>query len=249
MLKRLGRSRAAQEVMGFLLALYLKLVQRTNRFTIDPPDLFSRVDADWPVIIAMWHGQHFMVPFGKRPQDRYRVLISRHGDGGMNAIACRYFGIEAIRASGAGEKREKTAEKGGVSGLKAMLRSLGEGFSITVTADVPKTARVAGEGIVMLAALSGRPIYPFTVVTSRRFQFRSWDKASLGKPFGRGAMVLGEPVRVARDADANTREAARLQLERELDRVQKRAYALVGGADPGLALSEARKHPKEHMQL
>ena len=38
---------------------------------------------------------------------------------------------------------------------------------------------------------------PVAVVTSRRIDFRSWDRASLGLPFGRGAMVLGEPIACA----------------------------------------------------
>ena len=37
---------------------------------------------------------------GKRPQDCYAVLISRHGDGAINAAACEEFGIRPIRASG-----------------------------------------------------------------------------------------------------------------------------------------------------
>ena len=85
--------------------------------------------------------------------------------------------------------------------------------------------------------MSGRPIYPIAVVTSRRFDFRSWDRASLGKPFGRGAMVLGQPVRVARDADAATLEAARHSVEAELDRVHRRAYGLIGARDPGARAS------------
>ena len=54
---------------------------------------------------------------------------------------------------------------------------------------------------------------PVAVVTSRRIDFDSWDKASIGLPFGRGAMVLGEPVHVPRDADAQTLEALRQSVE------------------------------------
>ena len=89
-----------------------------------------------------------------------------------------------------------------------------------------------------MAKASGRAILPYTVVTSRRFQFSSWDRASLGKPFGRGAMVMGEPVRVSRDADAEEMERARLLLQSELDRIHRRAYELVGGEDPGADLRE-----------
>ena len=114
-----------------------------------------------------------------------------------------------------------------------MVRTLAGGYTVVMTADVPKVSRRAGMGIVTLARLSGRPIYPLAVVTSRRFDFRSWDRASLGKPFGRGAMVLGDPIHVARAADDAALEAARLAVERGLDAVHDRAYALGGDRDPG----------------
>jgi lysophospholipid acyltransferase (LPLAT)-like uncharacterized protein len=237
-IKQIGRSAPMQETLGFLLAAYLKLVKATNRFAIEPPDLYERLDREWPAIIAMWHGQHFMVPFGKRPQDRYRVLISRHGDGSINAIACRHFGIDSIR--GAGGRPQDMHRKGAIVGMREMIRTLQEGRSVTVTADVPKVARIAGDGLIALAKATGRPILPYTVVTSRRFDFTSWDRASLGKPFGRGAMVMGEAVRVARDADAEATERARLKLQNELDRIHARAYALVGATDPGAHLREAK---------
>ena len=104
---------------------------------------------------------------------------------------------------------------------------------VVLTADVPKVSRVCGRGIVTLAQLSGRPIVPVEVVTSRRIDFRGWDRASLGLPFGRGAMVLGEPIHVLRDADEAALEAARQAVERGLDAVHARAYALVGASDPG----------------
>jgi lysophospholipid acyltransferase (LPLAT)-like uncharacterized protein len=109
---------------------------------------------------------------------------------------------------------------------------------VVMTADIPKIARVCGQGIVTLAQLSGRPIVPVAVVTSRRIDFDSWDKASIGLPFGRGAIVLGHPVHVPREADEQALEGLRKIVERELDRVHERAYALVGSRDPG-----ARRNP------
>ena len=67
---------------------------------IEPPDVYARIDAELPVIVAMWHGQHFMAPFMRRPGDRGKVLISRHRDGEINAIAAERLGIETIRGSG-----------------------------------------------------------------------------------------------------------------------------------------------------
>ena len=81
-----------------------------------------------------------------------------------------------------------------------------------MTADVPKRARVAGFGIVTLAKLSGRPIAPTAVVTSRRIQFDTWDRASLGLPFSRAVVVVGDLVRVPANADDAAMEQARLAI-------------------------------------
>jgi lysophospholipid acyltransferase (LPLAT)-like uncharacterized protein len=235
MLKRLGRMKFVQETLGFLLALYIRLVRRTNRFAVEPPDLDAAIAGQTPLIVAMWHGQHFMISFAwPRSIARMAALISRHGDGGVNAAALRRLGVAPIRGSGA--SAGGTRRKGGVSAMREMLRALSGGASVAITADVPKRARVAGPGIVLLARLSGRPIAPTAVVTSRRFDFSSWDRASLGKPFGRGAIVVGDLIHVAGDADEQAMEVARQAVEAGLDAVHARAYARVGAADPGAGL-------------
>jgi lysophospholipid acyltransferase (LPLAT)-like uncharacterized protein len=231
LLKRITRSRAVQEILGFAVARYLGFVRRTNQFVMEPADAYDRVGPSMPVIAAMWHGQHFMIHFAKRPGDRAASLVSRSGDGELNAIALRHLGVRAIRGSGA--RGRDIRAKGGVAALRGMLRALENGEMVVLTADVPKTSRVCGIGIVTLAQLSGRPIVPVAVVTSRRIDFKSWDRASLGLPFGRGAMVLGDPIHVARDADETALEAARQAVEQRLDAVHERAYALVGSKDPG----------------
>jgi lysophospholipid acyltransferase (LPLAT)-like uncharacterized protein len=233
-LKRLSRTRAARETLGFGIARYLRFVQQTNSWLMEPVDAYDRIGPMMPVIAAMWHGQHFMIHFAKRPQDPAASLVSRSGDGELNAVALRRVGVRAIRGSGA--RGRDYREKGGVSALRGMLRALEGGEMVVMTADVPKIARVCGEGIVTLARLSGRPIVPVAVVTSRRIDFDSWDRASLGLPFGRGAMVLGEPIFVPRDAGPEAVAATRRAVEDELDRVHARAYALVGDKDPGAAL-------------
>ena len=60
---------------------------------------------------------------------------------------------------------------------------------VTHAADVPKVARVAGLGIVKLAQISGRPIYPIAMATSRRLELRNWDRTTVNLPFARGATV------------------------------------------------------------
>ncbi|MGI6247148.1 MAG: lysophospholipid acyltransferase family protein [Pseudochelatococcus sp.] len=239
MLKRITRSRPVQAALGALLAGYLRLVRATSSVATDPPDLYETAGGLMPVIVAMWHGQHFMVPFARRPQDPAAALVSRHGDGEFNALALNRLGIRAVRGSGARE-RARMHEKGGVAALRELLKALAGGELVVLTADVPKVSRRCGPGIVTLARLSGRPVVPVAVVSSRRIDFRSWDRASIGLPFGRIAMVVGEPVFVPRDAGEAALEDARLAVERGLDAVHTRAYAMIGSADPG-----ARGHPQQ----
>jgi lysophospholipid acyltransferase (LPLAT)-like uncharacterized protein len=233
------KTRVAQEALGRMLAGYLRLVQRTNRFVVEPADIYERVRPELPLIIAMWHGQHIMIPFSRPDWMPACSLVSRHGDGGFNAIALRELGIGAIRGSGALGK--KIREKGGASAFLAMVRRLKAGETMVLTADIPKRARIAGPGIIQLARASGRPVHPIAVVTSRRIDFKSWDRASIGLPFGRGAIVVGEAIHVAREADEATCEAARLALEAGLDAVHARAYEIVGAQDPGAGLRQAHQ--------
>jgi lysophospholipid acyltransferase (LPLAT)-like uncharacterized protein len=238
MLKRLGRTTFVQEALGFLLAGYIRLVGRTNHFVVEPTDIEAHIAGRAPLIVAMWHGQHFMISIARPPSlARVSALISRHGDGGANAAALRRLGVSPIRGSGGGARR--AGRKGGAPAMREMLRALEDGASVVMTADAPKRARVAGLGIVTLARLSGRPIAPVAVVTSRRFDFKSWDRASLGKPFGQGAIVVGDLIHVPPDADEGVMEARRKAVEDGLDSVHARAYAKVGAVDPGAGLRRA----------
>ena len=152
---------------------------------VDPVDGYARLDAQLPVIVAMWHGQHFLGPVAKRTGDRGKVLISRHRDGEINAIAAARLGIDLIR--GSGDHGLEFNRKGGVSAFREMLDCLEQGGSVGLTADVPKVARVAGLGIVMLARASGRPIFPIALATRRRLVLNNWDRTTINLPLSRGA--------------------------------------------------------------
>ncbi|MGI8526908.1 MAG: lysophospholipid acyltransferase family protein [Pseudolabrys sp.] len=199
----------------------------TSRVVIEPANINDEIAANLPVIIAMWHGQHALVAYIRPPEHRFKVLISRHRDGGINAAALHRLGVATVRGSGdhGGEFRRK----GGFSAFREMLTALEEGYHMALTADVPKVPRVAGLGIVKLAQLSGRPIYPVAVATSRRIQLENWDRSVINLPFSRLAGVIGDPIRVAVDASDDTCEGARRALEDALNAATARAYALADG--------------------
>jgi lysophospholipid acyltransferase (LPLAT)-like uncharacterized protein len=223
-LKRILHSAAFQNTMGTLGAWYLRLVWRTNRKTIVPPDVYDRVEI--PAILVMWHGQHFLMPFVKKndPSHRAKVLISRHRDGEINARAAERLGIETIRGSGA--HNGEFHRKGGPAAFSEMLEALKDGYNVALTADVPKISRVAGMGAVKLAQLSGRPIYAVAIASSRRKELKNWDRTAINLPFGRIAICASEAIRVPPDADDADLQAARQQVEDTLNDLTRRAYAM-----------------------
>src|SRR5437879_86203 len=212
LIRNVLRSSWVQRAVGFLAAEYLRLVWLTNKFSFDPPDVYELVEPQLPAILAFWHGQHFMTPFIKtKNSHRAKVLISRHRDGEFNAIAAERLGIETIR--GSGDHGSAFHRKGGVGAFKEMVRALEDGYNIASTADVPKRARIAGLGIIMLARESGRPILPFAMATSRFVRLHNWDRTTINSPFGRGALVGIKEINVPPDADPATMEQLPLDPE------------------------------------
>ena len=154
MARRVGRSPFWQEIIGFLLAKYVRLVQITSRVTTVPEDIGKAIEGETPIICAMWHGQHLMVSFAWPDTiDRFAALISRHEDAGAQAAALEHLGVTPVRGSGGPADRARY--KGGAPAMRELLRQLELGASVAMTADVPKRARVCGLGIVSLAKLSG----------------------------------------------------------------------------------------------
>jgi len=221
-LARITSSPAFQEAIGALGAWYLKLVWHTSRHIYEPPTLYEQVEM--PAILAMWHGQHFLMPFIKRPGDRGKVLISRHRDGEINARAAHRLGIGTIRGSGA--HNGEFFRKGGYTAFNEMVDALNEGWNVALTADVPKVSRVAGLGVIKLAQLSGRPIYPVAMASSRRKVLDNWDRTAINLPFSRISLVAAEGITVPPDADDAALESARQMVEKELNRITARAYEI-----------------------
>ncbi|MGB6542136.1 MAG: lysophospholipid acyltransferase family protein [Xanthobacteraceae bacterium] len=223
--RNIARQRWAKAAVGVTAAEFLRLVATTSRFVFEPSDIYERLAADAPTIIALWHGQHFLAPVARKIGFRAKVLVSRHHDGEINAVAAERFGVGAIR--GSGNHGGNFVHKGGVAAFQAMLDALADGCSVALSADVPKVSRVAGLGIIKLAQASGRPIYAAAFATSRRVVLDNWDRTTINLPFSRGCGVAAEPLSVPAAADAEELEACRRLLEDRLTAVTRRAYEVV----------------------
>jgi len=221
-LKRLGIPKLA----GRSVARLVNLVKKTSSFVTEPADLTERLYGDHPGILAFWHGQFMLVSLLNPHGAEVRAMVARHGDAEVIGQAMSAIGVELIRGAGAGGRRK---DRGGAHALRAAVKALQEGATVAMTADVPPgPARRAGEGIITLARLSGRPIMPVAVATSRFVALDTWSRMTINMPFSRLAAVGAEHIRVPRDATAAELESLRLKLETSLNAATERAYALAG---------------------
>jgi 3-deoxy-D-manno-octulosonic-acid transferase len=231
MAKRLLSSGPVVAFGSAVAAAYIRLVYNTSEVRRDPPDTDAKLFSEHPQIFAMWHGQFGMLPKIKpdRPAD-VAVMVARHGDAELMGGVLDRFGMWLIRGAGAGRRRR---DRGGAAAFRGALAALQNGTTVAMTADfAPGPARRAGDGIVMLAKLSGRPIVPCAMATSRFIALKSWSAFTVNLPFSKLGIVVGDPVRVPEDADSAALEAARVAVERGLNQATARAYDLVGAIDP-----------------
>lgn len=214
------------------LARYIKFVHRTSRIVFEPADGAARFAGHHPMIFALWHGQFLMLPALNPDSVKVKIMVARHGDADVLGDLLTRFGMGLIRGAGAGLRKR---DRGGAAALLAARKALDEGYSVGMTADVPPgPARRAGLGIVTLARVSGKPIIPVAVASSRYHALDTWSRLTINLPGSRLAVVVGDPIAVAADADAATLEVARKALEIAMNDATQRAYALAG-ADPARA--------------
>ncbi|MGB3391308.1 MAG: lysophospholipid acyltransferase family protein [Pseudaminobacter sp.] len=228
--KPLAQSRFAKNAIASLLTQALRLVRLTNPMVKGSSDVEAVNTALRPAIIALWHGQHLLAPCVYPRGQGLLAMVSRSADAELNALVLEKFGLEAVRGSG-GRETSRNADKGGARALIALKRALDTGKNVAMIADIPHgTPRQAGLGIVTLARLSGRPIVATAIATSRRKVLeKSWDKTTINLPFGRGAIIVGEPIHVAADADDDEMESKRQELTAALNEATREAYRLIDG--------------------
>ncbi|WP_254799355.1 lysophospholipid acyltransferase family protein [Falsochrobactrum tianjinense] len=222
----LARSDFIKSVLVQLITGYLKFVHVTNPRLKDSADPEAILRKYSPSIVTFWHGQHIMAPLA-RPEDLEVVaMFSRSNDAELNARVAEKFGFITVRGSG-GRRTGPAPEKGGARALLTLKNALKKGQSASMIADIAHgKAREAGQGIILLAKLSGRPIVPFAYAFSRNHVLqKTWDKTTIPLPFGHSMVVCGDLVWVDSDADEAQLEEKRMELTRQLNDATTKAYS------------------------
>lgn len=179
--------------LAWLAAAYVKFTLRTQSWRVLGGDHLN-ANLDNPVIAALWHEALAASPAmwqiaRQRGMCRSVVaLSSMHRDGKLIGNILRHLGVELASGS---------SSRGGAKAVEALALALRNGKHVVITPDGPRgPRRVAAPGVARLAALTGAPVLPFGIWTSRAITMNTWDRMRFPLPFGRGVLAIGAPIHV-----------------------------------------------------
>ncbi|WP_169754139.1 lysophospholipid acyltransferase family protein [Campylobacter curvus] len=160
-------------------------------------------------VVVFWHGRLAFMSYAYKkwwqPTKKLaKVIISDHKDGELITRVMKLFNIGAIRGS---------SSKGGAKALIGALRDIKSGTDVIVTPDGPRGPRHSvADGAVIIAQKTNSEIYVLNYEASSFWEFKSWDKMILPKPFCKINFSLSRPF----DVNALSIEAAKERIQNEL---------------------------------
>jgi lysophospholipid acyltransferase (LPLAT)-like uncharacterized protein len=200
----------AAGVLGAGLVSALFLTTRSERLGTEHFERFRRDGK--PVIFVFWHGQLLPLVHYHR-HEGIVVLVSEHGDGEYIAQIIRRNGFGTVRGS---------STRGGLGGLRQLVRAARAGRDVAITPDGPRGPRgVFKPGALAAAQMTGLPVIPLAVGSSSGWRLGSWDGFLVPKPFSTVRIGYLPPRLVPRDA-------SRAELERLADEIGADLDTLTG---------------------
>jgi lysophospholipid acyltransferase (LPLAT)-like uncharacterized protein len=198
--KKLLRSDAVQEFLGWLSWLYLELVIRTIRWTRigeEPGGALDQVlRGPGGMIGCFWHGNIALSITAKVAVIQHkltRILISLSPDGEFIARSMVRHDMPPIRGSSA-KKNAKDKAKGGAAAFREALDLIASGGILVVTPDGPRgPAEQMAAGTVRIAKRTGAPVFLLGLAAHPVARLKTWDGTRLPGLFGRGCIVWDGP--------------------------------------------------------
>jgi len=193
---------------GWAASCLIRLFSLTYRWRLDDRAGVTRGDAPRSLIWVFWHNRIFALPITYRrylSTRRGAVLTSASGDGAVIAATIARFGVAAVRGS---------SSRRGAAAMLGLIGWIRDGYDVGIVPDGPRGPRYRmGPGAVKLASLTEVAVLPIRVEYGSWWTFKSWDRFRLPRPFTRVTVVFEPLFEVEPDADDETLERRRLELE------------------------------------
>ena len=165
---------AGQIIVPPLVYLLMRIVW----FTTSKKFHFLSPVSEEQHVCVCWHGELFMSPQAYRKihkKHKASAIISSHFDGSLIASTLNMLGIRSLRGS---------SSKGARQVLLQAFKSIKSGEEVLITPDGPRGPRHhMSDGAIGIALKSKLPIFVMNYRAENYWQFKSWDKFVIPKPF------------------------------------------------------------------
>lgn len=200
------------------LARALSRTLRVSSFGEEPLDSLQAENGE-ALILCGWHGGTF-IPITRYRGRGYWAMISTSRDGNRQNHLFHRFGFRTVRGS--------TSARGAVESVITMRRELKKGGVLAHTPDGPRGPRgVVHPGAIYIAQKANCPLLPAGVSAWPRWNLSTWDRYIVPKPFSKGVIVYGQPLRVPSDLDDDGRREFALYLAEVIQQIQDSAEEFV----------------------
>lgn len=202
-----------QRVAAWLVCGLARVISATLRFRYhDQSGGFFDQPSAGPAIYCVWHNRlalclQVYYGFAHRRIETagLAAMVSASKDGAFLAAILESFQVQPVRGS---------SSRRGPQALLELTTWAEQGYDLAITPDGPRGPCYEVEpGAISLAQITGLPIVPASYHLGWKLQVKSWDRFQIPLPFSRCDVYLGRPVRVAREATDEEREAKRKELE------------------------------------
>ena len=208
-------SKWRQRLGAWVLWAVFRLVSATLRYRIHDPHGFMTHKEIRQVLFCTWHNRLALSMkaysiFGRRHHQAAGLagLVSASRDGAFLAAILERFGVQPVRGS--------SSRRGGQA-LLELTTWAERGYDLAITPDGPRGPRyVVQDGAMALAQVTGLPLVPVSFHLNWKIQVKSWDRFQIPLLFSRCEIIIGQVMRVPREASDAERESLRQQLETEM---------------------------------
>ena len=176
-----------QLLLAFLGSQVIRIITASLRYqTVGGENLEQARRSEKPLIYLFWHGEQLLLQ-GWNPERHLCALTSLSRDGRLQARILENLGIKTVGGS---------SSRGGVAGLRGLLRVLRQGTSLAMAADGPRGPRhQLKSGALWLASRSASPLVPLRATSQKSHIFyKAWDRFVLPFPLSSVRVAVGEPV-------------------------------------------------------
>lgn len=209
-----------RKVFSFFIAYVakylLRLVLMTCKIEVRGLEVFKKTVSSQKSILMLWHNRLSIVSeilFKLDPHTIFSAFISKSRDGDPLAVlANSYKTGKAIRVP---HDRKHQALKTVIDTLK------NKNEVIIITPDGPRGPRYEVKpGIAVAAMETDATIIPFTWVSSKFWQLKSWDRLMFPKPFSTLIVTFGNPLKLEMNSleeDQEILKTSLLNIEEEVN--------------------------------